>query len=527
MDTTRRIRAFASAGILALFLAASGSNAQAPASEPAGAFIGVITANDVYVRAGGGDSYYPFGKLNRGNLVKVIGEKYDWARVLTTGPSFASFFAYVEVDPTRVTLEPDGRRLRTSFRADLLAPNLNSKYKPADSWRRILDLKPGRTLAVLETIETNRKSVHKVPLPADAEGWISTDYVRPANPEEIAQWEKLTRPVAAKPAGVGGVTRPDGSKVVSEGARANDSAVLARDEPRLSGPVTPPAATDTTAPPVVPPTVTTANPPAGTRLEPPVRTPAQTQTQTQAQTRTQTTGETTSAERPPIETRVADNRPAQLDEPAKTTRVTAEPEVTAPASPVVEAKPAKATPAPSPRARLETLEAAYQRLRAEPIHSAEVLPLRELYDELATEANERSRTVAQYARARSEQLTIWADLQSRRLEVDRIRHRLSLTSDEAQALRLAVDNAGQYVAVGRLADSRIYDGQRLPRLFRIQDAETGRTIVYLRPDPAFDLTAMIGQIVGVMGQRAGDDVLPVTLVKPRRIDMIAAAEPTG
>ena len=38
----------------------------------------------------------------------------------------------------------------------------------------------------------------------------------------------------------------------------------------------------------------------------------------------------------------------------------------------------------------------------------------------------------------SEQLAIWADLQKRQVELDRLRKRLQMTADETEAVRLAL-----------------------------------------------------------------------------------------
>ena len=76
-------------------------------------------------------------------------------------------------------------------------------------------------------------------------------------------------------------------------------------------------------------------------------------------------------------------------------------------------------------------------------------------------------------------------------------------------------------AVGRLGASTVFDGVRRPRLYRVQDAVTGRTIAYLKPDPGFDLAAMLGQTVGVGGPKTFEDELSVNLVSPRRIDLVS------
>jgi hypothetical protein len=100
---------------------------------------------------------------------------------------------------------------------------------------------------------------------------------------------------------------------------------------------------------------------------------------------------------------------------------------------------------------------------------------------------------------------------------------VEISADEARAIRLAVDAKGIYAAVGRLAGSTIFDGGRLPRLYRVHDAETGRTLAYLRPDPGFDLAGMVGHVIGVVGDEHYDADLRLDVMTVRRIDLLGGA----
>ena len=78
----------------------------------------------------------------------------------------------------------------------------------------------------------------------------------------------------------------------------------------------------------------------------------------------------------------------------------------------------------------------------------------------------------------------------------------------------------RYEIVGRLDASTIYDGKRLPKLLRIRDVATGRTLAYLEPDDRFDYANLLGHQVGIVGTRTDDTGLRVTLIEPRRIDVL-------
>ncbi|MCP3902450.1 MAG: hypothetical protein GY715_02345, partial [Planctomycetes bacterium] len=124
--------------------------------------LAVVTHEDVFVRSNPADSYYPFGKLKRGDVVLVTGERYKFARVRTTGPAFKDFFGYIRYprgSTSPLKLAPNGKTARTLGKTDVLAPNLNTNYKPSDSWKRILSLPPDAEVTILQTMETDRNVV--------------------------------------------------------------------------------------------------------------------------------------------------------------------------------------------------------------------------------------------------------------------------------------------------------------------------------------------------------------------------------
>ena len=53
------------------------------------AFDGVINANDVFIRSGPNDSFYPTMKLDKGAKVKVVGIKFNWLKIEPPAGSFS------------------------------------------------------------------------------------------------------------------------------------------------------------------------------------------------------------------------------------------------------------------------------------------------------------------------------------------------------------------------------------------------------------------------------------------------------
>lgn len=452
-------------------------------TEPAG-WWATITANDVYVRSAPSvDSAYPFLKLDRDAMVRVVEENVGWARVPAVGPAFKDAFGYVKAD-RKLKVSADGKTAEVLTRCDVLAPNLPGRFNPDSSWRSIGKLEPGQTTAILDTIEGQRDTVYKVPLPANAEGWVNLTFLRKSSSAELATLDpKLvgaaveaapavatpaatneSKPVAVAPAG--NVAR---TEVLPEVTPAPPSASGSRpgDPPATFEATTTVVPDDTAAAGTAPPEAT-STPPAATAVTPgPVR--------------------------------AADGGTAPITAP-----------VPAP------------SPPPAPRIEQITLadiEAAFERLKLEDPETAEVGPLRQRYLEFSDRPT-TSPTQRDFARTRAEQLKLKEEIQDRIAQVKMLIARSSADLEVIRGSRVAMDARQPYIAVGRLNASTIYDGVRLPLLFRIQDPTGGQSIGYLQPGQGFDLTALLGQLVGVVGTKGYDEALRLNIIAPTRIDVL-------
>ncbi len=457
----------------------------APPARPAGAestgWWASVTTNDVYVRSAPSvDSSYPFLKLDRGALVKVVEETVGWARVPALGPSFKEAFGYLRAD-RKVKLSTDGTRAEILSKADVLAPNLSARFNPDSSWKPIAKLDAGQIVAVLDVIEGQRDTVYKIALPTSSDGWINLTFLRKATAEELATLEPNLgagpRPLAAPatPAEPSVTPPTEGGASQTAPARPTEGTGAATN-PQLS-PTTPARAGEPESPPP-------ANAPDGFSETPPpaagtAATPAGSATTPPADNRTIITGD---AATPPVETNAARVRRITLDD----------------------------------------IEQAFEAVQRENPETAEVGPLRERYLEFA-DRPETSATQREFARARAEQLQIKIDIQTRLAKVREMRAKANADIDTIRGARVAMDARREYVAVGRLNASTVYDGTRLPLLFRIQDPSGGQSIGYLQPGQGFDLTALLGQLVGIVGSQGYDSALRLNVVTPTRIDLLTTA----
>jgi uncharacterized protein YgiM (DUF1202 family) len=78
---------------------------------------------------------------------------------------------------------------------------------------------------------------------------------------------------------------------------------------------------------------------------------------------------------------------------------------------------------------------------------------------------------------------------------------------------------GSYDAVGRVVTSSLYDGDKLPRMYRLVNEKEGATIAYL--DPA-DVNAdrYLGEVVGIMGDTRLDTGQNLRVLQVERIDRL-------
>jgi hypothetical protein len=401
-------------------------------SAPEFPYLAAVTADD-FVRAGADVRFYPFGNIRTGDVVKVVGEKAGWARVVTIGPTFEEFYGFIRYagPGTSFRLSLDGTGGSTIGPTDLFAPNLDAQMDPASSWRPTITLEANRTLHVIETIELSDEVVHKVALPPDAEGWIDLRRLRPVTPSELAAWEAAIQAPAARPQ-----------------------------------PVADEAATPVTQTPVG-----RAQLNVGVSIET-VDTPT---------------------DIPAIDDASVSIAPRPLSPERRRARI-----------------------------MLDDLEGAYARLVEEPIEVAEVGPLRLLYVDLAKRSGD-SRAISRFAQTRAQQLSLWAEVQQRRIELDDALDLSRRTTESAEASRLAMEALDHYVASGRLDASTIYDGKRLPKLLRVRD-EQGRTLAYVEPDERFEYANLLGHRVGIVGEATQDSGLQVTLIEVRRIDLLDGPE---
>lgn len=424
-----------------------------------------VNANNVFVRSSPSvNSSYPFAKLANGDVVDVIEESYGWARVRCTGPAFASVFGYVPADK-RVELASDGSSLRVTAKTEIKAPNIGSKESPDSSWKPIAKLSPGDTLRVVGVVEGDREKVYKVALTEAAEGYVNLNYLRRASPAEVSAYQAA------------GASRP------------------APDANAMTPPVGGPPASDLTT--RTPPTA----PPSGNVPAPTVKPISD--------------GEAPNSAFVEIDSasiKLPDGTTETVERDTIVTRSRSE----APAAPALSPREIESA---ANRSEFEDLESIWEAVRAQPIESAELAVLRQRYADMITRTNVPGE-VRQMAQARTEQLGLQLEIQERIHVLDRMKAQRTTDLDRIQAIKLAMEARSDYDAVGILNASTVFDGNRLPALYRLQDPGVGQTVAYVAPRDDFQLATMLGVLVGIKGEKRYDSPLRVNVIEPRSVDIL-------
>lgn len=427
----------------------------------------VIAVSEAPMRCGDSGTYYPVATLKAGTLLRVDGESPQWVRVVY--PAGQKAF----VKPDEASADSAGKTVRLVKPSRLYASNAAVGYRGSFFPLLARELPAGTELSVVEVVKSDdgKVAMYAVAAPAESRGYITRDAIRRATAQEIEAAG------GAKPA-----------------------------------PITPGDPTKAPAPAPAP-----APQPKAPQPQPAV--PAPVQPQPQPAPAQPATTDPTKAPAP---------SPAPQPGDGTTVIVPGQPEA---GQPVAPAQPATQPPEPPKPTPSELLIAVYDRVKGQAMLEAEI-------DEALAEFDKYMRTLGDTP----------ADAATRRnldryVQVLKLRREVRETyraNEAAQAsLKGRESEVGKQVAemerqrvynvIGRLVASTVYDGQRLPLMYRIQSPEPAmaRTLGYLIPDPKMDLSGKVGQIVGVLGDSRFDDALKANLYVARKVDVISLAPITS
>lgn len=454
------------------FIAPTTSVAAAPSPQTAaasGPYWAAVKGDDVMLRSGPSvQSAYPFGRLHAGQPLKVVETQYGWARVQAVGPTFAGLHGFVKSD-SATKFDAATKTLAIVGKTALLAPNMDANFAPDKSWRQLTSLNQGDSLKVVEEVKGERDSYYSVRLPDRAEGWVNLQYIEPVTQAQADAFEAALKGGTPFPGQAG--TQPTTTPPVAPPAPATVPTADGGPAPASpANPPTVPAPAENPANPAVP------APPAGaiTNNPAPPTPPAPSEEEIEAQRR-------------------ADEiRQRNMEEQVR-------------------------------RVTYQDLEGIWSTVRNEPTESAELETLRDRYQALVEDGIAPYSTREQ-AKARVEQIQMRVEVQDKIRELDEIKARLGQRKRGVAELDLAMKLRRPYDSVGRLMASTVYNGDRLPLLYKLAEPTTGHTLAYVVPGPSSKPSEALGLVVGIKGKRTYDETLRVNLIVPEIIEVLETSK---
>jgi hypothetical protein len=195
---------------------------------------------------------------------------------------------------------------------------------------------------------------------------------------------------------------------------------------------------------------------------------------------------------------------------------------------VIEQKPAPVVVVPPNP--YEKLEAAFNAVRAQPVEQAEVSELIAEYQAEIAKLDESpgSRSMRGRLNSRVEFLRVIEGIQASRRALAESEQFITIDERKLAERLREVDRTRQYTIVGRLSASTIYDGKRLPLMYRVQTVggAAPRTLAYIKPDEKLSIDSKLGTVVGVIGEARMDPTLKLNIITPLRVDALEAAAET-
>lgn len=176
----------------------------------------------------------------------------------------------------------------------------------------------------------------------------------------------------------------------------------------------------------------------------------------------------------------------------------------------------------------DQLEATFQKVWREPITSSEVDELIGQYEVALgkVDANQPRRKAAIEQRITA--LKVRRDYRDSLRKADQGTQTVAQAEQQAQQQLDLAAAARVYNIVGSLQPSTVYNGERLPLMYRIVSVggTSPRTLGYIRKTSDLDLDRYLGQIVGVVGENQLDRSLMLNLINAVRVDPLRATANT-
>lgn len=444
----------------------------APAVE---SYFVVVTGEKTPLRCADHQNAYPVAELASGTVLRVEGEAGTALRVAYP-PGLTVF---VRADDVR--LEGNSVKLVKEARPRAWNPASGA----GGSWKALFDAPQpaGTTYKLVEPVLDVGGTLqgYRVAAPAGSRGYVGNASVRRATDAEVQAYQARAGVIAVD--GGAGVPAPAQPAKLAENIGPGEAA-----QPGMRAPEAPGIATNPTSPsinptidltqPATPSDPVAINPDANPAGEPNKIEPG---------------APTTLAGGP------ASDRAGTITVPAQASE--------------------------RKRANLEELEVTLKAVLAQPSYTAELDELKAEYQRTldATPAEQARRR--QQIQARIDALQLKADLRLKLQQAEAARLRLDESQSRIREQLAELEKTRVYTLIGQLSASTVYDGRRLPLMFRLQSLDPyPKTLGYVRADNNLALPSLLGKVVGVVGEAQMDGALNVNIIAAVRVEELRGVD---
>lgn len=174
---------------------------------------------------------------------------------------------------------------------------------------------------------------------------------------------------------------------------------------------------------------------------------------------------------------------------------------------------------------LERLEETFNTVWKQPVLTSEVGELMAEYQRAADKASGKPELQKQL-QSRVDTLKLRVDFREKLRKQEESRAALNKTKSQLEEEVAAWEQTRVYTIVGELQPSTVYDGKRLPLMYRVVSVGgSPRTLGYLKESKDTDMTKLIGQVIGVMGDATLDRSLKLNIIDPIKVVTLKEAKP--
>lgn len=187
------------------------------------------------------------------------------------------------------------------------------------------------------------------------------------------------------------------------------------------------------------------------------------------------------------------------------------------------------TPAQRAIGDIKQLEAAFAEVVKQPVMTAEFSELLVEYQRAVDAVPADKPAYKKQLQNRVDYLNLRKEYQATMLAAEAAKKGDDAIQKSLRAAVADIEATRIYTIIGTLQPSTVYDGTRLPRMYRVQSVgdANARTLGYITPDKDLNLDTKVGQVVGIVGEAQLDPGLRLNVIKPFSVDVLKPGQTAG